>query len=93
MSDTGMEPADSSNSKVGIFVNFTLTIEKLHHAPEATQLVVCLTFHVLVYNAFNRDIQYFWIRERQIQFAFQTSEGCKWDHPVLHNADDDIPTA
>ena len=57
--DTGMEPADSSNSKIGIFVNFSLTIEKLHHAPEATQLVICLTFHVLVYNAFNRDIQYF----------------------------------
>ena len=57
--DTGMEPADSSNSKISIFVNFSLTIEKLHHAPEATQLVVCLTFHVLVYNAFNRDIQYF----------------------------------
>lgn len=54
---TGVEPADGSNSKIGIFVDLSLAIEELHHAPKTAQFVVGLTLHVLVYDALNRYIQ------------------------------------
>ena len=85
----GTEAADSLDLEVGILVDFALAVEKLHHAPEAAQLVVGLALHILMDDALDGDAQQLLVGQIDGKPAVQTAVDREGNHPVLNDSVDD----